>query len=86
MSETKEVRNFSDPERAKRAAIEAEYISRKENVCSNCVYFPNGAQKSLYASVGCEYLIITGHMRPCEAGMCKEAGVFKAKKKAGKKG
>jgi hypothetical protein len=52
----------------------------KEKDCISCTYSSNHNKK--YASqITCDYITIVGHSRPCLAGDCRQAGIWKEKQK-----
>lgn len=76
---------LSNEELQKKAVENAEIQHRKQTLCAHCAYFPNTNMEKTHHAVSCDYLIITGKRRPCKAGECKEAGVFKEKHSVGKR-
>ena len=48
-------------------------VIRKD--CSKCRY----SAASYTGMITCSYILITGHMRPCRLGECRETGVFAPK-------
>lgn len=55
---------------------EEEFKKRIKTVCKKCVHWGGGV---------CNYLIDTGHQRPCPYTLCKEMGVYERKKRDVKK-
>ena len=50
-----------------RQETETEAFERRKKVCARCVYH----------STSCDYLLMTGRIRPCAAADCVKAGVFR---------
>lgn len=50
-----------------RQETEAEASKRRKKVCARCIYH----------NTICDYLQITGRLRPCAAADCVKAGVFR---------
>ncbi len=48
----------------------------RKNDCRHCIYL--AGTKDIRSGTYCNYLGITGHIRPCFAGECRGKGVFRA--------
>ena len=46
---------------------------RRRDVCNKCIYRPAASH---WSGSTCEYLRMTGHIRPCAPSKCVEMGVF----------
>lgn len=61
-----------------RNRTEKECVQIRVKDCMKCDYGSNAKDP---ANVLCDYVLITGHARPCLAGECRETGVFVDKKR-----
>ena len=61
---------------------DAQRAKRKREVCKKCFYYAKFNSK---AGGNCEYIVVTGHCRPCLPSECKEKGVFRPLNKRAKK-
>lgn len=70
----------------KAAATEtqSEWLKRRKTICVKCVYDSRLSTENKYGST-CDYLLKTGHKRPCKPSECVEKGVFTPKKARRKK-
>lgn len=69
---------------------EKEILEHLDKECRYCIYHggnQTGNEKVSARNLYCNYLEITGHMRPCLGSECREMGVFirEKKKKKGEK-
>jgi len=45
--------------------------------CFECQYSSTrGKTEKMASGTTCDYILCTGHMRPCSVGECRETGVF----------
>lgn len=66
---------------------EAQIVAIKKRDCEKCYYSSHNASSktSVKTSMTCDYMLITGKMRGCMPGECRNLGIFLSQSQKGKR-